>query len=68
MLWADRRLFEKWGLANIKAFKGEEKEGAEAVAEVRRWRRLSRGTPGKVLNGAETTTVLSAYLLTVPYN
>ena len=68
---ADRKLFEKRRLANMKAFRGEEKEGAEAVVEAKgseKVGRLSRGTPGKVLNVAETPTVLSAYPPTVPYN
>ena len=32
---ADRRLFEKWGLVNMKVFREEENEGIEMVAEVR---------------------------------
>ena len=31
----DRRLFEKWGLGNMKAFGGEENEGAEGVAKAK---------------------------------
>jgi len=33
---SDRRLFGKWGLVNMKAFKGEGSEGTEAVADVKR--------------------------------
>jgi len=31
---ADRRLFEKWGLVKMNAFRGEENEAAEEVAVV----------------------------------
>ena len=33
---ADMRLFEKWGLVNMKAFRGEENESAEAVSAAKR--------------------------------
>ena len=37
---ADRRLFEKWGLVNMKAFSGEEKDGAEAAADFKGSRKV----------------------------
>jgi len=52
----------------MKAFRGEEKEGVEMVADAKRSEKVEEvieRTPGKVLNGAETPTVLSPYLSTV---